>query len=158
MSDAAVATIVGGLVTMLGMVIGFLKLWVDIRYGNKKAEDAAVKAGEAATKAGEVEDKLDANTAITSRIEAQTNGPLSEKFANLENRISAKFGQVDEHAARIGALELKVEAIKVSLDGLNKNLDSTRHEFRGHFQTIVNSLQLLAIKPPVAAPAGPSGE
>ena len=157
MSDAAVATIVGGFITISTMVIGFLTLWLKIKYGSEKvdatAKEAADTAKEAATKVASIEEKVDANTDITKRIEKQTNGPLTEKFAHLETRISAKFALVDSHTLRITALEAKLEELKIILDALNKNLDSTRHEFRGHFQVITNSIQMLSIKPTAIQPA-----
>ena len=58
MSDAAVASIVTGIVTVLTMVMGFLTLWIKLRYGVGKAEEAVVKV-----KA--VESKIDENTHLT---------------------------------------------------------------------------------------------
>lgn len=129
MSDVSVASAVTGLVTITTMVIGFLTLWVKLKYGVDKADEAARVAKV-------VEDKVDDNTAITARIEKQTNGGLDE-------RLDIKFQQLADHDARITALEAKVEAVKVATDALGKNLDSTRHEMRGHLQTISTNLHVL---------------
>lgn len=135
MTDGAITTIVAGVITVTTMVVGFLTLWVKLKYGAEKAEETA-------SKVKVVEGKIDDNTRITARIEKQTNGPLSNRLAQYD----AKLAQLDDHNARIGALEVKVEAIKSSLDSLGKNLDSTRHEIRSNLQTITNNLQLLAMK------------
>jgi DNA repair ATPase RecN len=152
MSDAAMASLVTGSVTIVTLVIGFLTLWIKLKYGVVKAEEAANNAqrvegkiDNAATAAQVVAKNLAHNTELTSRIEKQTNGPLT-----------AKLDLIEDHSARIAALEGKVESIKNTLDGMSKNLDSTRHELRGHLQTITNSIQLLAIKP-VPTPAAPGG-
>lgn len=123
MSDSAVANIMTDLVTITITVVGFLTLWVKLRYGIRKTES--------------VESKLDDNTAMTASIQRQTNGVL-------DTRLS----QLDDHGTRIAALEAKMEAMKAALDGLGHNLDSTRHELRGQLQTITSGLQLLSIRPP----------
>lgn len=171
LSDGAITTIVTGAVTVVMGFIGFLTLWVKLKYGADKAQEAASNAEKAVTKVDQaaevaatkakavekkidenaaktlaVEEKLDQNTEITTRIEQQTNGPLSGKLTQIERRVEEKLGQIQDHADRIGALETKVEAVKVTLDTLSKNVDSTRHEMRGHLQTITNHLQLLTVK------------
>lgn len=127
MSDAAIASVVTGLVTVVTLITGFLTLWVKLRYGVEKAEEAA-------TKAKLVEHKIDTNTQITERIEKQTNGPLS-----------ARLQQLEDHAARIGTLEVKVETIRTGLENVGKNIDSTRHEMRTQLQTVISNLHVLSI-------------
>lgn len=58
MSDAAIATVCAAFVTVATSVVGFLVMWVKIKY-------AAERADEAATKAKVVEDKIDNNTELT---------------------------------------------------------------------------------------------
>lgn len=135
MSDGAIVTVMTGVVTIVMGVIGFLTLWVKLKYGVERADEAAENAQK-------VEKKLDENTKITARIEQQTNGPLTTRLAKFEE----KLGQLEDHNTRIGALEMKVEATRTALDGLNKNLDSTLHEIRGQLQTINTSLHILSIK------------
>lgn len=118
MSDGAIASITAALITITTMVIGFMTLWVKLKYGVKTAES--------------VETKVDHNTAMTERIEQQTNGVLT-----------TRLDQLDEHASRILTLEKDVAAIKNSLDGLVSTLSSTRHELRGQLQVISNGMNLL---------------
>lgn len=76
MSDAAVATIVSGFVTVTTMVVGFLTLWVKLRYGTQMAETAAAKAAV-------VEGKLDDNTNLTraGTAAAASNAKAAEQAA-----------------------------------------------------------------------------
>ena len=115
MSDAAIANIVTGVVTVATIVSGFLTLWAKLKYGVHKVEETSAK--------------VDVNTQLTEKINKQTNGGLDDRFA--------------DHAERITALEMKVAAVDAKQDALSKNLDSTRHEIRGHLYTITNNLTLL---------------
>lgn len=110
MSDEAIVSIVVS-------VIGFLSLWLKARYGEQKVEEATKK--------------LDANTAMTAKIEKQTNGGLDDRFA--------------DHGSRISALESKVGTIDLKVDAVNKNLDSTRHDIRGHLGTLTNAVNSLTL-------------
>lgn len=58
LDTSAVAIIVTGAVNVVTMLIGFLTLWVKLKYGADKADEAAKKAGD-------VEKKVDDNTEIT---------------------------------------------------------------------------------------------
>ena len=149
-SDSAVAILVSGLITVTTMVVGFLTLWVKLKYSAERAEEAAIKAEEAVVKAEvvegkidrntiatrDVESKIDCNTLITERIEKQTNGVLDARIAELAN-----------HARRITSVETSIEGMKVGLQALLNALDSRRHEMRGQLQTIINNLQLLSVSP-----------
>jgi hypothetical protein len=126
-SDAAIQTIVNGLITVVTMVLGFIPIYL-------KLKQSATKAEEAATNAKLVEHKIDANTVLTEKIDEQTNGGLDRKLS-----------QISDHAARIADLEGKIVGVEGKVDSLGKNLDSTRHEFRGHFGTITNALNSLTI-------------
>lgn len=114
MSDAAIASIVTGFVTVMLSLIGFLTLWAKLKYGEKKVEAVSTK--------------IDANTALTKKIDGQTNGGLDDRFA--------------DHAARITALESKVSAVDAKQDAIAKTLDSTRHELRGQLQAITQLLMV----------------
>ena len=129
MSDAAIANLVTGVVTVATLLVGFFTLWVKLRYN-----------------ATNIEGKVDANTAMTARIERQTNGPLTERLNQLE-----------DHAMRIQALEGKIGAVEVKIEGLGKNVDSTRHEIRGHFQTVMNQLNIGSVLRKVQPPEGGAG-
>ena len=90
-SDAAVAnivaTIVTGGVTVTTLVVGFLTLWVKLRYGAQQVEKAAIKADV-------VEKKIDSNTAIT-------------KAGTEAAATNAKAAEVNAKAAEVTAKEAK---------------------------------------------------
>ncbi len=166
LSDAAIASIVTGVVTITLAIIGYLNLLAKLKYGVEKAEEAA-------TKAKQVEDKIDDNTTLTKEgIKAvATNAKVAAENASdakdaasdakdvasdissrlngaLECRIAvAVQGHevVQDHTNRIAALEEKVQVIKLTLDSVAKSVDSTRHELRGHLQTITNQLSIMAV-------------
>ncbi len=96
MSDAAVVAIVTGLVTIVTMVIGFLTLWIKLRYGIQQAEDAASKATIAVVQAKVVEGKIDDNTARTQVIVEQTNG-LSSALREEVEHLKAEIRSLKSH-------------------------------------------------------------
>lgn len=65
MSDAAIANVVTGLVTITTLIIGFLTLWVKLKYGVEKAEETVKKTEALAQKTESVAIKIDANTEAT---------------------------------------------------------------------------------------------
>lgn len=137
MSDAAVATIVGAAVNIIGMVVGFLTLWVKLKYGVQKAEEAA-------TKAQVVETKIDRNTDITT--EAKDAAAAGRAHADICGEEIKRLSQAAiEHHGRISALETQMAAIKGSMDAANKNIDSTRHEMRGHLETVARKLDIMSL-------------
>lgn len=131
MSDAAIASLATCGVTIATMLIGFLTMWVRLRYGVEKAEEAAKKAAT-------VEGKIDDNNAMTARIEKQTNGPLQ-----------AKLEQMADHAERITVLERDAVAIKAGLESLTASVSSKHHEVRGSLQAITNLLHLIVAANPM---------
>lgn len=143
MSDAAVVTLVSGLVTVTTIVTGFLTLWIKIKYGVEKAQEAADTANVVEGKMNAVEGKVDENTLITERIEKQTNGPLTQKVAELERKFNGRVSQIEDHAIRVNALEVRIERVMLSIDSLSKNADSTRHEMRSLMQTMINNQALI---------------
>ena len=121
MSDSAVATIVAGIITVVTMVIGFLTLWVKLKYAGSKAEEAADKAVI-------VEKKIDDNTATTKSVDAktdtivgQTNGVLTQMRALIDN-ISERVSKMEDYNREsshrlfdvINVLALKVERLLVA--------------------------------------------
>lgn len=101
MSDAAIAAIVTGVVTVATMVVGFLTLWVKLKYGVEKAEEAV-------TKTYAVERKIDDNTVITK---AASVAALTNAKAAADNAIEAK--EASEYISKQlnGSLEQKITAI-----------------------------------------------
>jgi hypothetical protein len=138
MSDAAITVIVTGLGTIVTTVVTFLTLWVRLKYSISQTEQAADKVRA-------VEVKLDQNTDMTARVVKQTNGGLD-----------VMVSQVGVNTTRIAELEGEVKVLKMSLEGLARNIDSTRHEVRGHFQTVMNKLDLAMLRggknPPPPSP------
>lgn len=139
MSDAAITTIVTGIVTIAMSTIGFLTLWVRLKYGEK--ETRAVKE-----KVAENTDITAATRDATSKVAAHVTGCDKERAALLKG--------LTDHDVRITALEGQMAALKVSVDGVTRNVDSTRHEMRSHLQTLSGKLDLLALaRAPVTQPA-----
>jgi hypothetical protein len=144
------------IITVTTLVIGFLSMWLKLHYSEKKVEQkvdkAAGKAAEAASNAQRVEHKIDDNTALTRKIDGQTNGGLDDRFSDHARRIAAL-------EATVAGVKTKVDGVEAKVDGLGKNIDSTRHEFRGYFGIITNNLSILsgvkAIPIPLPAPPTP---
>ena len=143
LSDAAIATVVTGLITIVTMIAGVMTLWIKSAYAIQEVKDEVNKQGnEINRKQDSVSSKLDHNTAISekakesaAKAELQTNGALSQyKMAVLEN------------ASKIAGLEKDTVAIRMSLDVLAKSISETRHEMRGHLQGVIYKLDLLALK------------
>lgn len=133
MSDAAIASIVTGLVTVTTLIVGFLTLWVKLRYG----ESATRKVGE----------KVEENTEITTEAKDAANKAVAHALGCDKERAALLKGLAD-HDGRIAALESQMAALKVSMDGVTKNVDSTRHEMRSHLQTLSGKLDLIALVRP----------
>lgn len=143
MSEAAITSIITGLVTITTLVIGFLTLWVKLRYGVAKAETIALQAES-------VENKIDHNTHLTVQAKEAAK-KASEHTVICDNDRKEIFTAIKDHDARIRSLEAQMASLNVSVDGLGKNIDSTRHEIRGHLQTVMNTIQMTNIKTTPAA-------
>lgn len=138
MSDAAIANIVTGIVTVTTIVIGFATLWLKLKYGVEK------KADEAALKAAEVEGKIDGNTQITSEVRNAT-AKVAEHVIDCDEERKTLLRNINAHESRILNLENQMLSLKASVDLVSKNMDSTRHEVRGHLQTLTNKLDLISL-------------
>lgn len=102
MSDAAVTVLVSGLVTITTMVIGFMTLWIKLRYG--------------------VETKIDNNTALTTAgtLAAADNAKVAVEAANLAaNKVAATEDKITKMLN--GQLEERIRHIvKDCFDPLNE--------------------------------------
>ncbi len=78
MNEATATILVAGMVQVVGMVFGFLTLWVKLRH-------AGDKAAEAADKATVVEKKLDQNTATTMEIDKKADTIVGHTNGSLES-------------------------------------------------------------------------
>lgn len=130
MSDAAVANLITGLVTITTMVIGFLSLWLKLKYGVEKAEEAAVNAIK-------VERKIDQNTAITkeqgnaareaadnavfsaNELAKQMNGMLDDRITTIvKSHTEALAHMFREHAKQD---EANMQEIRIILAEFTRN-------------------------------------
>jgi hypothetical protein len=135
MSDAGIATIVSGAVTVATMVVGFLTLWVKVRYGFDRSEEAKNR----------IEGKVDATATTALEVNKKLNGGVD---SSVKEAMRPMVDRLNDHANRINNLEQKMALLRESMDSLGKNVDSTRHEMRGHFQTIANNLAVMAVAGP----------
>ena len=108
MSDAAITSIIAGLITITTMVVGFLTLWVKLRYGVKEVENK-VDVNTAMTRAGTGAAAKAALAAATAASEAKT---TTETIAESINK---KFNG--------GGVELMIEAaVKPLRDALTDHV------------------------------------
>lgn len=144
MSDAAITTIVTGVITIATIVGTWITMWLKLRYGLERGEEIARKAVE-------VEHKVDQNTQITS-IAKDAAFKAAEHAEDCDNRwkeLDSTWEKVNfalqDHQSRILALEGKFAALQTQVESVGKNIDSTRHEMRGHLQTIGTKLDIIGM-------------
>src|SRR5688500_5697433 len=119
MSDATIVNIVTavvtGSITITTMIIGFLTLWVKLKYGIDQAGNAAAKAevaaGDAATAARGLEEKVDHNTTITTQAATKA-GEAAEHAATCDEERVNIMQIMKNHDGRISALETQMAALK----------------------------------------------
>lgn len=88
MSDAAIASIVTGVVTVVTMVVGVITLWLKLKYNVEKVE--------------KLENKLDANTSITQSgiADAKTAADSAAQAKETVDKINSKLnGGIDSALA-----------------------------------------------------------
>ena len=115
MSDAAITVVISGLVTITTMVVGFLTLWIKLRYGVSKAEEAA-------TKAQVVERKVDNNTELTKAgtAAAATNAKIAANTAaeakEAANQIAERFnGKLEDRITAVVKAQIEPIAVVMRL-------------------------------------------
>lgn len=157
-SDAGTVSIVTGCVTVFTMFFAWLTLWLKLKYGEEKVvkntEEVVKntqKVEQNTEKLDQNTEKLDQNTQLT--VEAKQ---AAEVFKGHSDACTAEITALSktslEHHARIQALEVQVSAMKVTIEAVDKNLSSTRHEMRGHLQAVMNKLDILAATGGTKAP------
>lgn len=108
MSDSAVATIVTGLVTMVTLVVGFLTLWVKLKYGADKVE-RKIDINTALTKAGTEAASTNARVAASAATKAadkaealaiQMNGGLDDRMIAIVKAHTGPLATLLESHAR----------------------------------------------------------
>ena len=120
MSDAAVANIVTGVVTVATLLVGFFTLWIKLRYGVNKVQEARE---EAATRADETAAKIDANTEITrvgaaAAVESaqKLNGGVDSAVVNAMAPIhKALMEHIAQNTRDIGELKRVVADLKTAM-------------------------------------------
>ena len=122
-----IASIVTGLVTITTTVVGLMTLWLKLKY-----------------KVAGVEDKIQTNTEITQRAERAADRAVEHTEACDEDRAQV-FKLLSEHDTRIVSLEAQMASLKVSVDGVSKSVDSTRHEMQTYMQSLTNKLDLVSM-------------
>ena len=129
MSEVAniTAIIIAGLANIIAMVVGLATLWLKLKY-----------------RVANVEDKIRDNTFVTEQARNAVDKAVEHTEACDEDRAHV-FKLLAEHDTRIIALEGQITILKVSVDSVSKNIDSTRHEMRGHMQTLGNKLDLVSV-------------
>lgn len=158
MSDAAVATIVSGVVTVVTLSIGFLTLWIKLRYGANQAEKAA-------TKAEIVENKLDINTKITKAgIKCADDNAKAAVGAAVEARAATESmaqdvarklnGGIDDavekavapvremmlrHKEISESHERSLEEIAISIDRRMSNLEQVQRESEREIRNAISA-------------------
>lgn len=150
MSDAAITIIVTGLVNVATMLVGFLTLWVRLKYGEQKADQAARTAAI-------INRKVDENTSLTTEVKASAE-KASQHVEGCDERMKNLNSKLADHDARIAAVEARVTAVQAAAESLGKNVDSTRHEMRGHLQAVVNKLDLLMLAKGGSGAGGGGGQ
>lgn len=103
------------------------------------------KGTEAATEhAREAVDTARIAATNTEDIKGQLNGAMD---ARIRSAIDG-HASIQDHGERLTALESQMATFELSLEGVAHNVDSTRHEMRGHMQTIItNQFAAMAGKP-----------
>ena len=108
MSDSAVATIVTGLVTMVTLVVGFLTLWVKLKYGADKVE-RKIDINTALTKAGTEAASTNARVAASAATKAadkadalaiQMNSGLDDRMIAIVKAHTGPLAAILESHAR----------------------------------------------------------
>ena len=140
MSDGAIATLVSGIITITTMVVGFLTMWVKLKYGAAQTEMVAEKTTI-------VEGKIDANTALTKAgMEAAITSAVNAANAarTAANRAEELSGQLN------GALEVKVATIvKNHVDPLVKSFKEHNDQDQRNMDRIEKALQDISKRLPV---------
>lgn len=128
MSDPAIATIVTGLVTITTMIVGFLTLWVKLRYG----VESKITANTELTRAGT------ATATANAKIAASAASIAAEKAVLTENKITSMLN---------GELDTRMRGIvKESFDVLNTTFSAHAEQDDKNMKEIRDALSGLIDK------------
>lgn len=148
MSDAAIASIVTGLVTVTTLVVGFLTLWLKLKYDEEKKDktDAAISK------------KIDDNTHVTmiGTTEAAKNAGIAALTADeakqatvaIAENINKKLnGGIDSAVAdAIEPVHKMLKEHSEKIDNLEKYVHERNHDLLGVIQAQSNKLTMILNK------------
>jgi len=130
MSDAAVATIVSGAITITGMIIGFFTMLIKLKNASKQ-----------------VEDKIDANTEIT---QAGTDAAASnaKEAVHAANSVAITTSSIDKklNGGLHKAINDAIDPIKGKMEVLEKYVHQRNHDVLDGMQLLSTQMTLLARK------------
>lgn len=141
MSDAAIANIVTGVVTVVISVVGFLTLWIKLRYGVEE-------------KTKTIDEKIDNNTTIT--MQASSTAILNSKTAVAAavdttaavDRIDRKLnGGIDAAIMQaIDPIHKALEQYKTKVEKLDAYVHQRNHDLLTALQIQNNKLESILMK------------
>lgn len=156
MSDAAIASIATALVTIVTMVIGFLTLWLKLRYGvEEKAKTVEKKLDQNTqiTRAGQVvattsaqiaveaaTDVKSATEAMSRTMERKLNGGIDSA---IQNTIEPMQRMMREHSA---VDEKNMQEVNKKIEELNTYVHQRNHEILTAMQVQNNKLEIIIRK------------
>lgn len=172
MSDAAISALVSAVITIVPMIIGFLTLWVKLKYGAEQAEKAAVKAQVVEDKLDSATTKIDTNTIITKAGAAAASnnareaaksaadakaatGELAKKLNGgldhtLQTVIAPIRDALEEHmkkdAEDLEEIKAKVEDHKAKFDEHVAYVHQRHHDILDAVGVLSNKLTALIMK------------
>ena len=137
MSDAAITVIVAGILQLATIVAGFLTIWVKLRYGVEKAEEAA-------TKAQTVEKKIDANTAITKGgVAAAVTSAKVAAVAAAEAKVATDTIHEKLNGRLDKAINDAVAPVEERLHKLAEYVHERNHHLLDEFTKTSNKVELI---------------
>ncbi len=135
MTDAAVATIVSGCITIAGMIVGFLTMWFKVKYSNQSVEEK-VDANTRVTKEG--------TTAATEHAKEATEAAKS--VATTTDTINRKLNgglHAAIHEIIDPVREVDMKSINQKFDGLTAYVHERNHDILNAVQLLTNKMSIL---------------
>ena len=166
MSDAATASIMTGIVTITGLVVGFLTIYVRLKYGEKRSED---RASALEKKTDDVSKKVDNNTVITKAVSvvaaknakvaaeaaiiaAETTKEINEHTREISGKLNGGVDSairtiinpvqkaLEEHAAQDDKALMEAHT---KIDELTRYVHEREHELRNSLQGQASKLEVI---------------
>ncbi len=139
MSDAAIATLVTGLITITTMIVGFLTMWVKFRYGHEQIEEG-LAANRAETRNGNDRAEKHALRAESTATEVKATAHDTKEAV-----VGKLNGGID------AAIAANLAPMQVRLDRLEEYNRTSSHRLFDAINAI--HLKLLAMSLPVEKPS-----